>query len=56
MATEWGDAEELDDEELEGDPGFLGGGSLPETIGGDDDDAELDEHGDNLANADEDMP
>ena len=49
MATEWNEEE---DEAAE-DPGFVGGGGPAETIDGSDD-AELDEHGDNLSRADED--
>ena len=52
MSSEWDEPAELA-EEREDDPGFLGGGGPAETLGGDVDD-ELDEHGDNLATADED--
>ena len=51
MTTEWDDTEELGDED---DTGLLGGGGPAETMDpGDEDDAALDEHGDNLAYADE---
>ncbi len=52
MTSGWDEPKE--DEEVEqDDPGFLGGGGVAETAEGNDDD-ELDEHGDNLATADED--
>ena len=51
MSTEWDEPAESTEEE-EGDPGFLGGGGIARTVG-DDDDAELDEHGDNLQRADD---
>ena len=51
--TDWNDApSELHDEESEGDPGFIGGGGMADVIEGDDE--TLDEHGENLASADED--
>ncbi len=52
MTSDWNDADELEAEEVDDDPGFLGGGSIAETMGGDADD-ELDEHGDNLSSVDE---
>ena len=53
MSSEWDEPAELA-EEREDDPGFLGGGGPAETLDDDDSDDELDEHGDNLAYADED--
>ncbi len=51
--AEWGENEELDEAESEGDPGFLGGGGPAETIAGGSD--ELDEHGDNLSRGEEEL-
>jgi len=52
MTSSWDEPKE-DEETGKDDPGFLGGGGVAETAEGDDDD-ELDEHGDNLARADDD--
>ena len=51
MTTEWDEQGEDGGEE---DPGFVGGGGPPSTMGDDDADAELDEHGDNLSRVEED--
>lgn len=51
MTSSWDEPTE-DEETEDDDPGFLGGGGVAETAEGDD--AELDEHGDNLARADDD--
>jgi hypothetical protein len=51
MSTEW---EDVDDTELDAtDPGFVGGGGPAATIYGDDDN--LDEHGEALAEVEEDQ-
>ncbi len=52
MASEWDERDELSEEDGD-DPGFLGGGGPAETIEGGDA-PELDEHGDNLTQVDED--
>ena len=52
VTTDWDEPDEQDDDEADEDTGFLGGGGPAETIEGGDE--RLDEHGDNLAKADED--
>ncbi len=52
MTASW-DEPTVDEETEDDDPGFVGGGGVAETAEGDDDD-QLDEHGDNLARADDD--
>ncbi len=54
MTSEWDEPVEADEQEdgEDADVGFLGGGGMPRTMDGDDE-AELDEHGDNLQRADE---
>ena len=53
MTTEWDEPVEADEQnDDDADVGFLGGGGMPRTMGGDDE-AELDEHGDNLQRADD---
>ena len=56
MTTDWNEPDEMEEDEPEEDPGFVGGGGPARTIFGDDEEAseELDEHGDNLSRADED--
>ena len=56
MATEWNEEQPLRDDEEEADPGFLGGGGPASTLDVDDvAESTLDEHGENLATADEDQ-
>ena len=50
MTSEWDEEQEFGDEEE--DPGFVGGGGLADALD-EGDDAELDEHGDNLARVDD---
>ena len=52
MSSEWDEPAEVA-EEREDDPGFLGGGGPAETLD-EGSEEELDEHGDNLAYADDD--
>ena len=49
--SEWEEPVELGEEE---DPGFVGGGGPAELLDDDDVDDELDEHGDNLSQVDDD--